>query len=43
MTRRNVVMRESNDSIDHKNMVTTCISFEALYFSFGMKMPEIVP
>ena len=29
MTRRNnVVMRESNNNIDHKNMVTTWISFE---------------
>ena len=35
MTRRNNVMRESNDHIDHKNMVTTWISFadEVKYFS----------
>ena len=36
MTRRNnVVMRKSNDNIDHKNMVTTSISFadELKYFS----------
>ena len=36
MTRRNnVVMRESNDNIDHKNMVRTWISFadEVKYFS----------
>ena len=35
MTRRNNVMRESNDNIDHKNMVTTLISFadEVKYFS----------
>ena len=36
MTRRNnVVMRELNDNIDHKNMVTNGISFadEVKYFS----------
>ena len=36
MTRRNnVVMGESNDNIDHKNMVTTWISLadEVKYFS----------
>ena len=27
MTRRNNVMRESNDNIDHTNMVTTWIGF----------------
>ena len=50
ITRRyNVVMRESNDNIDHKNVVTTWISFAdevkyfSLYFSFAMKMPGIVP
>ena len=36
MTRRNnVAMRESNDNIDHKNMVISWISFadEVKYFS----------
>ena len=36
MTRRNnVVMRESNNNIDHKNVVATWISFadEVKYFS----------
>ena len=35
MTKRNnVAMRESNDNINHKNMVITCISFadEVEYF-----------
>ena len=34
-TRRNNVMSESNDNIDHKNMVTTWIGFadEVKYFS----------
>ena len=35
MKRRNNVMRESNDNIDHKNMATTWIGFadEVKYFS----------
>ena len=35
MTRNNVAMRESNDNINHKNMVITWISFgdELKYFS----------
>ena len=34
-TRNNVAMRESNDSIDHKKMVITWISFadEVIYLS----------
>ena len=34
--RNNVTMRESNDNIDHKNIVITWISFvdEAKYFSY---------
>ena len=50
MTRRNnVVMRESNDNIDHKNVVTTWINFAeeveyfSLYFCFAKKMPGIIP
>ena len=33
--RNNVAMGESNDNIDHKNMMITCISFadEVKYFS----------